>query len=396
MKILLFDMDGVLLESGGYHHAFQATVNLVGRLLGYQRVKLTPQDIAAFEAAGVFSEWDSSAICAALLLENLWTEHPALTLPPTPSTPVLSAHDRSSPDFQAFAHTLTQPHLRELRPLKRAERLLLDNSRSSGSRTPGQRRAIQTILHNARQINGSLTHRIFQELVLGSPVFTETYGLPPCLDTESYLRHYDRPRLPNEVRTKLLQWLRHADHRGVIFTSRPSRAPDGGSGTPEAELGAQGLGLDALPILGLGGLTWLSARRERDAEFFLKPSPVHSLAALRLAVGDGLVDALEAAAALNLDGQADSTWQALRGAEVYAFEDGVAGLESVRAAQGTLAQIEVPIRVHLFGIADNLPKRQALEAVGATVVPSIAAALERVPRLGLALEASTADEEMQD
>jgi hypothetical protein len=369
MKILLFDMDGVLLESGGYHHAFRTTVNLVGSLLGYQRVKLTPQDIAAFEAAGVFSEWDSSAMCAALLLENLWTEHPALTLPPTPSAPVLPAHDRSSPDFQAFARTLTQPHLSELR------------------------RAITTILHNARQIDGSLTHRIFQELVLGSPVFTETYGLPPCLDTESYLRHYDRPNLPNAVRTKLSQWLRHADHRGAIFTSRPSRAPDGGSGTPEAELGAQGVGLDALPILGLGGLTWLSARLERDPEFFLKPSPVHALAALRLALGDPLMDALEAAAALVLDGQTEAIWQALRGAQVYAFEDGVAGLESVRAAQGTLAQIEVPIHVQLLGIAGNLPKRQTLEAVGATVVPSIAAALERVPGFWVAPEASTADEE---
>ena len=97
MKILLFDMDGVLLESGGYHHAFQETVNLVGRLLGYQRVKLTPQDIAAFEAAGVFSEWDSSAMCAALLLENLWAEHPALTLPPTPTPPVLPEHKLRGP-----------------------------------------------------------------------------------------------------------------------------------------------------------------------------------------------------------------------------------------------------------------------------------------------------------
>jgi hypothetical protein len=376
MKILLFDMDGVLLESGGYHHALQETVALVGRLLGYQGVKLTAQDIAAFEAAGVFSEWDSSAMCAALLLENLWAEHPALTLPPTPGTAALPAHDRPSPDFQAFARTLTQLHLSHLRPLKRAERLLLDNSRSSSMRTPRQSRAIQAILNNARQIDGSLTHRIFQELVLGSPVFAETYGLLPCLDTESYLRQFDRPTLPDGVRTKLLQWLRHADHRGAIFTSRPSGAPDGGLGTPEAEIGAQGVGLDALPILGLGGLTWLSARRERDPDFFLKPSPVHALAALRLALGNPLMGALEVAAALVLDGQADPTWRTLGGAEVYAFEDGVAGLESVRTAQRTLAQIEVPIRIRLFGVAENSPKSQSLEAFGAIVFPTLSAALE--------------------
>lgn len=379
MKILLFDMDGVLLESGGYHRAFQKTVALVGRLLGYQGVQLTAQDIAAFEAAGVFSEWDSSAMCAALLLENLWAEHPALTLPPALITPGLPSHDHPAPDFQAFARTLTQPHLSELRPLKRAEHLLLENSRSPGSRTPMQSCAMQSILRNARHIDGSLTHRIFQELVLGSQVFAETYDLPPALDTESYLLQYDRPTLPDPERTKLLEWLCRDDQGGAIFTSRPSRSVGGHLGTPEAEIGAQAAGLERLPILGLGGLTWLSALRDHDPEFFLKPAPVHALAALRLAIGDPLEAALKAAAALVLDGRADSAWQALVGAQVHAFEDGVAGLDSARVAQDILGQIGVPMQVRLFGIAENSPKRQSLESVGATVFPTLAAALERVP-----------------
>jgi hypothetical protein len=379
VKILLFDMDGVLLESGGYHRAFQKTVTLTGRLLGYQGVELTTQDIAAFEAAGVFSEWDSSAMCAALLLENLWAEYPTLTLPPTPTMPALPSHDRPCPDFQAFAHTLSQPHLRELRPLKRAEHMLLDNSRSPSSRTSAQSRAIQSILRNARSIEGSLTHRIFQELVLGSQVFAETYDLPPALGTESYLLQYDRRTLPEPERTKLLEWLQCTDQRGVIFTSRPSRSVGGHLGTPEAEIGSQAAGLERLPILGLGGLTWLSARRNHDPESFLKPSPVHALAALRLAIGDSLETALRAAAALVLDGRVDPIWQALVGAQVHVFEDGVAGLESAHAAQCILEQIRVPMRVRLFGIAENSPKRQSLEAIGATVSATLGAALERVP-----------------
>ena len=51
-KILLFDMDGVLLEPGGYHKALTETVRLIGESLGYKNVELTPADIAAFEAAG--------------------------------------------------------------------------------------------------------------------------------------------------------------------------------------------------------------------------------------------------------------------------------------------------------------------------------------------------------
>jgi len=375
MKVLLFDMDGVLLESGGYHRAFQETVEVLGSLLGYQGVKLSADDIAAFEAAGVFSEWDSSAMCATLMLEHLWSAHPTLTLPPAPDAPILPPHDRPAPDFQAFARSLSQPRLNGLRPLQRAERLLLDDA---SSRTPVQRRAIQSVLRNARQMEGSLTHRIFQEFVLGSQVFAETYGLTPSLDTESYLLRYDRPLLSAPTRAKLMAWLQHDTRRAVIFTSRPSRSPDG-LGTPEAEIGARGVGLDALPILGLGGLTWLSARRERHPEFFLKPAPVHVLAALRLALGDPLEQALQAAATLVVDGQADPDWRKLDGAQVCAFEDGIAGLESTRAAKDILERIGVSINAHLFGISDSGPKRRALEAVGATVSPALAVALEAMP-----------------
>jgi phosphoglycolate phosphatase-like HAD superfamily hydrolase len=375
MKILLFDMDGVLLEPRGYHQALQETVALVGRLLGYRRVNLTPEDITAFEAAGVASEWDSAAICAALLLENLWTEYPALTLPPTWTWPAHPRHEVAPPNFRPFAHSLTQACLQGLSPLKRAERLLLDNA---NPRTNEQDRAVKSILRHARQIEGSLTHRIFQELVLGSPVFAETYGLPPSLDTESYLLKYDRPTLSVPGRAKLLQWLQEAHHQAVIFTSRPSRSPAGHLGTPEAEIGAHGAGLEMLPIVGLGGLSWLGAQRGCDSESFLKPSPVHTLAALRLALGDPLEGALEATAALVLDGQADHTWRALHRAQVYAFEDTVSGLKSVRVAKDILEKVGVTVGVHLFGITDRAPKRQALETAGAVVAPTLSVALDHV------------------
>jgi hypothetical protein len=380
MKILLFDMDGVLLEPRGYHRALQKTVALVGRLLGYRAVNLTPEDIVAFEAAGVASEWDSAAICAALLLENLWAEYPLLALPPTLAWPARPRHDVAPPNFRSFTRLLAQPHLQGLPPLKRAEHLLLGKADQ----------AIKNILRNARQIEGSLTHRIFQELVLGSRVFAETYGLSPSLrqaqdvapDTESYLLQYDRPTLSEPARAKLIQWLRDANHRAVIFTGRPSRPPAGHLSTPEAEIGAHGAGLEALPIVGLGGLSWLSAQRGCDPEAFLKPSAVHTLTALRLALGDPLEGALEAAATLVLDGQPDAAWKALCGAQVYVFEDTVSGLESIRAAQNILGEIGVPIRVNLFGIADSEPKRRALEAAGAIVTPTLSVALDHVGETG--------------
>ncbi len=376
MKILLIDMDGVLVESHGYHRALQDAVALVGRGLGYREANVTSQDIAAFEAAGVPSEWDSSAICAALLLENLWPLHPTLTLPVDQVASVLPAHDILAPDFQPFIHSLAQADLQELPPLRRAEQLLMPNA---NSRTPEQRQALQGILRTARQMEGSLTHRIIQELVLGSQVFSETYGLSPSLHTESYLLQYDRGTLSDQASARLLDWLRAADHRAVVFTGRPSRPVGEHFSTPEAEMGAQDIGLGSLPVMGLGGLSWLSAQRGRDAEAFLKPSPVHALAAMRLALGDSLEHALEAAAALALDGRADDVWRALGEAQVYVFEDTAGGLKSVRAASELLAQTGGQPGVHLFGITDSQAKRQALEETGASVFPALSLALENVP-----------------
>jgi hypothetical protein len=379
MKILLLDMDGVLLEPRGYHWALQDTVALVGRLLGYKKARLTTQDIAAFEAAGVSNEWDSSAICAALMLERLWSQYPGLTLPSTLASPRLPTHDIPAPDFAAFIRSLSQAHLVGMPPLRRAERLFLQDT---DLRSAEQRQAIRDILHGAHQIDGSLTHRVFQELVLGSQVFAQTYGLASSLDTGSYLLQFDRATLSEQTRAELLSWLDEADHRAVIFTNRPSHPVGGHFCTPEAEIGARGIGVEVLPILGLGGLFWLGAQRGLDLDALRKPAPIHALAALRLALGDTLEVALEAAATLALDGQADRRWSRLTGAHVYVFEDVAGGLKSTLAAGEILAQIEVAIQLHLFGITENELKRQALEAVGAIVSPTLAMALNRVPGFG--------------
>ena len=372
MKILLIDMDGVLLEPRGYHAALRETVSLVGSALGYERVNLIPEEIADFEAAGVSSEWDSAAICVALLLENLWDTYPDLTLPATLFLTFHPTHDIPPPDFRRFFHLLAQAHLQALLPLVRAEQLIMNNA---VLRTGLQKQAIQDILRNARQIGNSLTHRIFQELVLGSKVFTKTYAQLSCLNVQGYLLKHDRPTLSNRARVNFLEWLQAANHRAVILTNRPSRSP-AGYGTPEAEIGARGAGLEMLPIVGLGDLSWLNDQLSSDCQSFLKPSPVHVLAALLRAIGIPREHALKIAAALALEGQADPVWQRLHKTQVYVFEDAVAGLKSARAAKDLLDGIDIPITLNLLGVTESEAKRQSLEAAGAVVSVNFAAALE--------------------
>jgi hypothetical protein len=376
MRILLFDMDGVLVEPHAYHRALVDTVSHVGRVLGHGDIIINGTEITAFEAAGVSSEWDSAAICAALLLENLWREYPWATLPEASLARVLPEHGVAPPPFRPFIDSLSRTDLQGLSPLLRAERLLLSGP---SPHTPTQRQTVQEILRKARQIDGSLTHRIFQELVLGSREFALTYALPPLMDTASYLREYDLPTLPAHTRLRLVRWLQEDDHCASIFTSRPSRPVGDQFCTPEAEIGAKSVGLENLPVIGLGSLSWLSAHRNCDPDSFLKPSPVHALAALRVALSGETQEALEAAAALVLDGRADRAWDDLSGAEIYAFEDTVGGMQSARAARELLERHGVKVELSLFGITDSDAKRQSLEAMGATVLASLSEALDRLP-----------------
>lgn len=373
MEIILLDMDGVLLKPLAYHKALQETVRLVACALGFKNINLTEQDISAFESVGVSSEWDSAAICAAMLLERTWMVDKHRQLPASLTEPPIYFPDSAPPDFHNFALSMGQEDLPELRPLERAERLLIE---LSNHHDPDQKKVLQAILRDARAADNSLTHRTFQELVLGSQTYEEVYRLPGNLDTPSYLLEYDRPYLDIQTRKILKEWLKESLHEAVIFTSRPSSPLPGTFSTPEAELGAELVELGNLPILGLGGLAWLSERFGVNLQAFLKPSPVHVLAALQLTLGRSLEDALMNAARLVEYGRLDESWQQLQEAQVWVYEDTTGGLKSALASQSILGEFGIKLSVSLFGIADDPAKERTLQETGAETAPDINTALK--------------------
>ena len=372
MKFLLFDMDDVLIKPGAYHRALQETVRLVAAALGYGEFSLSDKDIRAFESAGVYSEWDTSAICAALLLETAWKFDPAIQLPGTVIVEPARHLPIPPPDVSRFASQLEDPDLQNLRPLARAERLLLDTRRNLNSSQSAQ---IGSILHTARSADGSLTHCTFQELVLGSEVYSHTYQRPTVLNAQSYLQQYDLPLVQPEGISSIRRWLDVPAHAAAIFTSRPSQPLPGVFSTPEAEMGAALVGLENLPIIGLGSLLWLSQRRQAGPQAFVKPSPVHVLSAILLALGYPPQTCLEESAALALDGAASPIWKALDGVEIAVFDDSPAGLGSAASAQDCLAVSGISVSMELFGIASDSQKVAALSKLGARTYADITAAL---------------------
>jgi len=332
-----------------------------------------PDDIATFESGGITCEWDEAAISTALLLEMAWKDDPHCALPESLGRPAPDVQDpRPAPDFGTVAHALTTPNLLSVHPLERAERYFF----AAHSFTPSQSAILLELIRGARDPRRSLTHRTFQELVLGSEEFARTYHLPAELDTESHLLKYDRSGLSASESARLRDWTSMPDHAAVIITSRPSRAPAGIFSTPEAELGAALVGLDGIPILGWGGLVWLGQQRQADPQTFLKPSPVHALAALRMALGDDQETALSAAVELGETGNDHEAWEELDSAQVSVFEDTPGGIRSLQAAAQILDTMGIYLETKYYGIAQNPVKIEALHANQAQTFPALAEALK--------------------
>lgn len=370
LRVLLLDLDEVLIQQRAYHQSLKECVGRIGRWCGFEAVRLTDDDIALFESLGVTSEWDSSAICAALLLDRAWSANPECALPDSPDAPDGHLHDLAAPDFQAFLRATLERGVSGLEARQKTERRLLQGR----DHTPAQRERLQTILRYAYDGERSLTNRIIQELTLGSAVFESCYGKPAAIPGPGFLNTIDSPLVSARIAEQLVEWSVTPGRRAVVFTARPSRLPDGTGGTPETEIGLMRLGLSALPFVSMGHLDWLCGQRGLVPQSLLKPSPVHALAALRLAAGDTLEGALAAAAALELDQQDLGGWQALDEMHAVVFEDSFRGLQSARGAQQSLDRIGVRLSLDLRGVAKPDVKRRALELAGGVVYPDFASA----------------------
>jgi len=57
-KVILLDVDGVLVNPAGYRAALHATLNYFATLMGTPHFDFHEEKIADLEKRGIFSEWD--------------------------------------------------------------------------------------------------------------------------------------------------------------------------------------------------------------------------------------------------------------------------------------------------------------------------------------------------
>ena len=352
MEIYLFDMDGVLLHARGYHRALQETVRLAGESLGRSAIHLSQAQIDRFEALGVSSEWHSSALCLAVLMIE-------------EQTGVRSAELDLQALFAALeAQSLGQP------ALERGLAALTALANRSGIALDG----LTEVFARSESIEHSLTMNWFQELVLGSQAYQSLYRKPPRFSNGSYLQMYDERKLSPQNAERILAWAGSNGRAAAIMTNRPSSGPPNFAGAPDAEMGAALVGLNSLPLIGFGEITWLAERTEQEVGTLTKPSQVHALAAILAAISWPVEDSLHFAA------KEPEKWELsglvhLHGGRVTVFEDTPGGMLAVQAARDLLFSVGIELEIRKIGIAADESKRAALAAQGAAVFPEIDQAL---------------------
>lgn len=376
MNIWLFDLDSVLIYPGGYRAAFMATVNHFSRAMGLGEGLLDDSTSEMFEACDITSEWDSSAICVAVLVEEIWRAEPSLRLPRDLDAALSAIRDRAPQrpraDFSVWAVRIRQAVAGQQLPPDAALNLLLEDAKQSPSpngRLVELRTCLRALLDHTRDFSRAPAMRVFQHYTLGSDGFARHYGISPSFNTPSLLRELDQPALKPAWRERLLELTARREIHPVIYTARPCwpRSLPGRQDdfAPEAEIATELVGLSGLPLLGFGHVSWLAAQRNHHLDHFVKPSPVHALAAIGLAIGGGERAALNAARELVEEDHLDSPLDSLRGrrVDIHVFEDSAGGIRGVMEAARQLQQAGVQARVSASGIAASRDKREVLEAL---------------------------------
>lgn len=359
MNVLIFDMDGVLLQPLGYHRALQETVCRAGLACGFGEAHLSFEQIARFEALGISSEWLSSALCVAAMQLAMGRDR---------ANPAPDGLDLETLFEGIAAQPVSQPALQRGRMA--VERLAHLAGADAGP--------LLELLAHSEDIDRSPTLNIFQELILGSHTYADLYRKPPQLHVESYLTQYDRRRLSEGSARALMRWIAGNGNGAAIMTNRPSDGPADFRGDPDAELGAQLVGLSGLPLVGFGEITWLAGQTGRDAGTLNKPAAEHALAAVLAASGwtieDSLLYAVRSLQPDDLQNLQDST--------ITVFEDTPGGLIAVEQAGERLRRAGLRVMVRKVGVADDPVKQAALMAHGAVVYADIEAALVGIDDFG--------------
>ncbi len=400
-RILILDIDGVLLQPGGYREAVKATINYFTRQAGLPDLAPGEEVLAFFESQGITNEWDIVPICLAIIFEAILGMFPAILLPD--DWTLVAANLNSQPirmesvDYQRKILVISPLLQAGLSP----STVILEagSARNHGQPFPlFSRQPLFTRLFCCnKDVTKSLTTGIFQNFVLGSEVFREIYSINPLVLTPSFLSQYDRPLLSARNCSEILTRSLEGKISAVAYSARPSLPPQGfeiplEGYSPEAELALALVGLSEIPLIAYGRLIFAAQLFQVSTDQLIKPSPFQALAAIIVAslankneqkaliLADEIcrkVGGFPKNVAMEDGGRAMkpelsdflTSMQTSR-LVIDVVEDSPIGLCAVKHAGQILSDLHVSIEIHAWGVAKDAHKKKALEEAGAVVFGS--------------------------
>ncbi len=388
MNLLLFDVDGVLIEDGGYYAALIKTLDYFNQLLGAGPIIFGPPDRDQFQARGYVNEWDLCPLCAGILILEALARQPAVIVRPAPFEDFLR-------QFRGVAipqlRDVAQPYLEKIdalsgKPVERARDVLL-NALAQLELRADTRAATENLLREmfaqTHEVDRAPVTQLFQEFVIGSQLFAESYGLPPRFAEPAVLTSEDRSLISAPAKQTLAEWTAARRAQVCVYTARPSLPPSDDPDhairvgySPEAELGLHLLDMH-YPLIATGRVQWLAARVNVPFESVTKPAPIQALAAIGAALSHEEANSLLAAHALMARGELSGPLLQLkdRTTHVWIIEDGILGMQATHGAIDLLNRCGLDVRAHALGIAASGPKAEALAPLSEIVLPDVNAAI---------------------
>jgi hypothetical protein len=343
-KVILLDVDGVLVTPGGYRAALHATLNHFAVLMGIPHFDFHEEKIAELERYGIFSEWDMVPILLGAAWNNILSRWDEVDLPSDLTSAAVTIGRRMNGYMPVDVNV---PEFEILPGTYPAEAALQQGC--FPFIPEGLRR---NLLHDSRNVYVSHTTRLFQHFSLGSRVFSQTYNLPVEVETGSFLHLYDKSNLNEEILMKLLQ----ENVFPALITARPSAPPRDVMTShlgyaPEAENALELVGLPDIPLIGCGRLEYVAKQRGLDVAALMKPSPVHALAAVAAALTGKERPAIQSAADWLQTGQLNGVFTNLpREFELIVVEDTLGGIRSTQSTGEILRKAGFEVTVRPFGL----------------------------------------------
>jgi len=345
-RIILLDIDGVLVQPGGYRAALRATVK---RFIGDYVIE---EDVpVSMEKRGISSEWDMSPLIIATYWEDVLSRQPMDNLS---DDPVVAGEQ-----IQKQRRVEEPQHLGIPAFELMDGEYPVDAAYAAGCFPSIPSELRKNLMTESRDVYKSHTFRTFQHFTLGSEKFGSTYQLPAEFEAQSLLLTEDKANVNEKIRERL----RHERNSIVGFTARPSKPPREWDGShvgyaPEAELGLELAELADIPLMSFGKLEFIAAQHGLNPATLMKPSPFHALAGILAAWTGDELSALNAAYEWHTSGKLNEMFSELpKSFELYVIEDTMGGVRATRAAGEIFRQAGFHVTVRTLGLTSGIPAK---------------------------------------